>query len=222
GHQVRRVDHDDKSVVIDTSQGEFTADFAVVTLPLGVLKHRGVEFHPALPERKRDAVQRMGMGLLNKTYLKFPRQFWPARADWLGFVSETKGRWSEYLNVAKFLAQPVLLGFTAATFARRTEKKTDQEIVAGMIAALRSMFGGRKVPDPLDVRITRWASDPFSYGSYSFMKTGSTPEDYEHLAEPVDNRLFFAGEHTSRRYSATVHGAYLSGIRAAKRIGAQV
>jgi monoamine oxidase len=139
----------------------------------------------------------------------------------LGYVSETKGRWSEYLNVAKFLDQPVLLGFNAASFARRLEKKTDEETVAGMLAALRSMFG-RKVPDPTDARITRWASDPFSYGSYSFQKTGSTPKDYDLLAEPLARRLFFAGEHTSRRYAATVHGAFLSGQRAAKQITAQV
>jgi monoamine oxidase len=47
---------------------------------------------------------------------------------------------------------------------------------------------------------------------------GATPEDYDTLAQPVDNRLFFAGEHTQRDYPATVHGAYLSGKRAANEI----
>lgn len=37
-------------------------------------------------------------------------------------------------------------------------------------------------------------------------------------AAPVANRVFFAGEATSRRYQATVHGAYLSGVRAAEEI----
>ncbi len=217
-HKVSKIEWDERQgVVVDTNGGRCEADFAVVTLPLGVLQRRGVEFVPALPQSKRDAIGRMGMGLLNKTYLRFPRQFWPAKADWLGFVSETKGHWSEYLNVAKFLGQPVLLGFNAATFARQVEKQTDEETIVGMVAALRAMFG-RKVPDPTDAVITRWASDPFSCGSYSFLKTGSTPRDYELLAEPVARRLFFAGEHTSRRYAATVHGAYLSGQRAAKQV----
>jgi monoamine oxidase len=35
------------------------------------------------------------------------------------------------------------------------------------------------------------------------------------LAKPVVGRLFFAGEATSREHAATVHGAYLSGLRAA-------
>ena len=34
----------------------------------------------------------------------------------------------------------------------------------------------------------------------------------------VDNILFFAGEHTSTDYPATVHGAYLSGQDCANRI----
>ncbi|WP_244191285.1 FAD-dependent oxidoreductase [Klebsiella pneumoniae] len=38
------------------------------------------------------------------------------------------------------------------------------------------------------------------------------------MAESVGNRLFFAGEHTSRKYRGTVHGAYLSGVREANKI----
>jgi len=34
----------------------------------------------------------------------------------------------------------------------------------------------------------------------------------------VGDRLFFAGEATIKEYYATVHGAYLSGVREARRI----
>jgi hypothetical protein len=33
-----------------------------------------------------------------------------------------------------------------------------------------------------------------------------------------EGRVFFAGEHTLHQYRGTVHGAYLSGLRAAKQI----
>jgi monoamine oxidase len=221
-HAVRSIEWDQrKGVSAVTSQGRYEADYGVVTLPLGVLKQGSVAFAPALPEAKRGAIDRMGMGLLNKTYLRFPHQFWPPRADWLGFVSVNKGHWTEYINAASFLGEPVLLGFNAATFARQVEKRSDEQIIAAMTGALRAMFGARKVPDPVDSRITRWAADPFSHGSYSFLKTGATPKDYDLLAEPVAGRLFFAGEHTARRYAATVHGAYLSGQRAARQIHAR-
>ena len=38
------------------------------------------------------------------------------------------------------------------------------------------------------------------------------------LAQPVGKSLHFAGEATSLKYPATVHGAWLSGIREAKMI----
>ncbi len=40
-------------------------------------------------------------------------------------------------------------------------------------------------------------------------------------AAGVMPRLFFAGEHTIRQYPATVHGAFLSGLRESGRIADQ-
>lgn len=51
-------------------------------------------------------------------------------------------------------------------------------------------------------------------GSYSSMAVGALGgEDYDLLAEHVGGRVFFAGEATTKKYPATMHGAYLSGFR---------
>lgn len=76
---------------------------------------------------------------------------------------------------------------------------------------------GINVPDPIQSICTRWGSDTFSYGSYSHVRVHSSGSDYDILAENV-GRLFFAGEATTRQYPATMHGAYLSGLREAARI----
>ena len=38
------------------------------------------------------------------------------------------------------------------------------------------------------------------------------------MAQPIGDRVFFAGEATHRTYPGTVHGAYLSGLREATRV----
>jgi [histone H3]-N6,N6-dimethyl-L-lysine4 FAD-dependent demethylase len=74
------------------------------------------------------------------------------------------------------------------------------------------------VPDPIQSVCTRWGSDPFSYGSYSHVRVGSSGNDYDVLSESLSDRLFFAGEATSRQYPATMHGAFMSGLREAAHI----
>lgn len=71
------------------------------------------------------------------------------------------------------------------------------------------------VPRPAGFMRTSWSTDPFARGSFSFQTVGSTPEQRVALAQPVDNRIFFAGEHTDDVNPGTVQGAIASGRRAA-------
>ena len=214
---VERVDYSDAGVKVKTDQGNYEGDRAVITLPLGVLQSGDVQFSPALPREKQNAIRDLGMGLLDKVYLRFPNVFWPKDAELIGYLGENKGEWAEWLNMAYYTDAPILLGFNAATFARKTEAWSDQQIVDSAMTALRTMFSSN-VPDPLEWQITRWATDPYAKGSYSYLPPGTDGNSLEALAEPVADRLYFAGEATSLEYQATVHGAYLSGVRAAEEI----
>jgi lysine-specific histone demethylase 1 len=59
---------------------------------------------------------------------------------------------------------------------------------------------GNVVPNPTRAVITRWGSDPFTLGSFSYLAVGSSGDDYDVLAKPVHERIFFAGEATIRYY----------------------
>lgn len=65
---------------------------------------------------------------------------------------------------------------------------------------------------------TRWFDDPYSFGSYSYLPKGVRASKRGELAAPVDQRLFFAGEATSTDFPSTMHGALISGRRAADEI----
>ena len=85
------------------------------------------------------------------------------------------------------------------------------------------------LPQPKHFMATRWRSDEHACGSYSYVAAGSSGNDYDFLAAPIcpvsqgvgmsQSRVFFAGEHTIKNYPATVHGAMLSGLREAGKIG---
>jgi monoamine oxidase len=213
---VKSIDYSDATVKVDTTSGPFEAQRVLITLPLGVLKSGAVRFFPDLPAEKRAAIWRLGMGLLDKVYLRFPEPFWPDR-DILAFLGDEDQHWPAVFNWQRVVGQPVLVGFRSGRAARRDEPLSDPEIVARLVDQLRSAFGSR-VPEPSAFHVTRWASDPYSLGSYSYIRVGSSPDDRDQLANPASDRLLFAGEATHRDHSATVHGAYLSGVREAKRI----
>ncbi|CAI2731332.1 unnamed protein product [Schistosoma spindalis] len=41
------------------------------------------------------------------------------------------------------------------------------------------------IPNPIDAYVTRWRTDPYSRGSYSYVAVGATGADYDILGEPV-------------------------------------
>ncbi|MFD6354854.1 flavin monoamine oxidase family protein [Nocardia tengchongensis] len=218
GQVVERIEWNDAGVGVTTRSDTFHGDHVVVTLPLGVLQSGAVEFTPGLPTDKAAAVEHLGMGVLDKCYLRFPTKFWPD-TDWLTYVPrlDNAGQWGQWVNFSRACGQPILLGFNAGDFGRSSENSSDADLVASAMSTLRTMYGP-SIPAPLDYQLTRWSQDPYARGSYSFNKIGSTPAMRDHLAASIDDRVHFAGEATDRNSFGTVHGAYASGVRAARQI----
>jgi len=214
---VKQVDYSTDGVQIVCDRDSLSCNHVVITLPLGVLKAGSVTFSPALPKPKQKAIQRLGMGSLNKLVLRFPKVFWEKKAEVLGYIPLAKGEWVEFYNLYPVTKQPILVGLNAGRYGRKLETLSDEETIAAAMQTLRTIYG-KAVPDPVDALVTRWNADPFAQGAYSFIAKNATPEDYDTLAQPVGDRLFFAGEATSRQYASTVHGALLSGWREADRI----
>ena len=191
------------------------AEAVIVTLPLGVLKAEAVRFEPALPERKRDALANLDMGVLDKVALRFDRARWPSDHDLLGYVAGVQGAFPEFLNLLKFAGSPILVGLTGGQFARESESLSDEALAQEALATLRQMLGS-SLPEPIGRLVVRWGHDPWSLGSYSHVPVGGTSDAFDALAQPLLDRVFFAGEATSRAHRGTMHGAYLSGLRAAR------
>ncbi|KAL4896772.1 flavin-containing amine oxidoreductase-domain containing protein [Aspergillus ambiguus] len=220
-----------KTVVHCEDGDSFIADKVVFTGSLGVLKHGSIEFSPPLPDWKRGAINRLGFGVMNKVILVFEQPFWDTERDMFGLLREpdnrdsmaqedysaNRGRFYLFWNCMKTTGLPVLIALMAGDAAHQAERTPDADIIAEVTSQLRNVFKNSTVPDPLETIITRWRSDRFTHGSYSYVAAEALPGDYDLMAQSIGN-LHFAGEATCGTHPATVHGAYLSGLRAASEV----
>ena len=208
------------------AHGSFSCRHCVVTVPLGVLQASRIAFSPSLPSSFTASLQQNAMGLLNKSILLFDEVFWddasvlyclasPPRRPYVGW----------FFNDHKYSGgcRKALVFLTGSDDARDAETKTDDERTAELVDILRCMYGERCRP-PVKSLHTRWLSDEFARGSYSYRRVGFDPNvGFKGFQMPYwDERLFFAGEHTNREYSSTVHGAVVSGRRAADQVSKSV
>lgn len=217
GKAVSSIDYRGSNIVLTCGAGtKFEATAVIVTVPLGVLKNGGISFVPELPFSKQRAMAGLDMGVLNKTCLLFDQVFWDPNVELIGYVGAQHGAWAESINLYPYTRQPILMMFNAGGYGAEIESMSDLEIIGEAHRTLVSMYGN--VPKPTGALITRWLTDPWSHGSYSFVPVGSTFKHYAELAKPIDNRVFFAGEATHKHYPSTVHGALLSGVQAARDV----
>ncbi|KAK5134656.1 hypothetical protein LTR08_006312 [Meristemomyces frigidus] len=214
------------------SDGEvIVADEVVMTAPLGVLKTGHIDFDPPLPSWKKGAIDRMGFGLLNKVVLLYDEPFWEDSRDMFGLLNEgldpdsldpadyaqRRGRFYLIWNASKTSGRPMLVALLAGNAAHEAEETDTTSLLDEINSRLEKTFAPRVVPAPREVIVTRWKKDPFTRGTYSFVGPETRAGDYDLMAKSVGN-LHFAGEATCGTHPATVHGAFLSGLRVAAEV----
>nr|XP_010324354.1 lysine-specific histone demethylase 1 homolog 2-like [Solanum lycopersicum]XP_025887929.1 lysine-specific histone demethylase 1 homolog 2-like [Solanum lycopersicum]XP_025887930.1 lysine-specific histone demethylase 1 homolog 2-like [Solanum lycopersicum]XP_025887931.1 lysine-specific histone demethylase 1 homolog 2-like [Solanum lycopersicum]XP_025887932.1 lysine-specific histone demethylase 1 homolog 2-like [Solanum lycopersicum]XP_025887933.1 lysine-specific histone demethylase 1 homolog len=223
GKTVETIKYGNEGVEVIAGDQLFQADMVLCTVPLGVLKRRLIRFEPELPEKKLEAIDRLGFGLLNKVAMVFPHVFWGEDLDTFGCLNNYSHRRGEYFLFYSYhtvSGGPVLIALVAGDAAQLFESTEPSTLVNRVMNILKGIYEpkGISVPDPIQSICTKWGSDPFSFGSYSHVRVQSSGSDYDILAENLGGRLFFAGEATIRQHPATMHGAYLSGLREASHI----
>jgi len=217
--EIHYEDAGDRCVVICRSGTVLRPKRVVVTVPLGVLKANMIKFSPPLPKLKQEAIGRLGFGLMNKLLIHFEDCFWDPDCHSFGIASPSE-EFPYWLNHLPVCGRPVLVSLYSGAFALRLQQEqwSDEKIVASACQLLRDSFGLEELPPIIDTHVTHWEKEEYIRGSYSYSHHSSFNDDVETVARPIDNRIFFAGEHTSVDEGGYVHGALNTGVAAADQV----
>jgi monoamine oxidase len=209
---VTRIRWGGRAVTADTAAGPVDARVAVVALPSAVIAEGSIIFSPHLPAEVLQAHHDLPLGILEKVALRFKRNVFPSEASEFLRMKRDDGRGLAYLT--RHGGGNVCVAFAPGRLARDLEARGEEAGVAFALEQLAAMLGGdvRKHFD--EGRATAWASDPYSRGAYSYCVPGRYGARAV-LTRHVGGRIVFAGEHTEQGAYGTLHGAYLSGLRAA-------
>jgi len=217
--RVDAVDWSGKRVRVDTSQGTLAGKTVLCTVSTGVLAASDIKFAPLLPDWKIEAIQGLPTGTENKIGLHFDRDVFGAEGRGFHNVWNDDGEAAGF--EASTMGQNIAIVFTGGRHAIWLEKQGQQAGHDYALDRIAEVFGNDIRKHATRSIVTAWTTEPWTKGSYSCALPGQAHQR-EVLARPLEDRLFFAGEATTVGDNSTCHGAFRSGIRAAREIAAML
>jgi monoamine oxidase len=210
---VSAVDHSGKGLNIVTSKGAIAADQVIVTVPSAVLAAEHIRFTPALP-KKIEAAQGLPLGFDDKLFIALDG------AEEFESSVRVFGHTDRVATAGYHLRPfgwPIIEAYFGGDCAAELEKGGESAFFDFAVSELTGVFGTDFARRIKPIRVHRWGSDPFALGAYSYASPGHA-DSRAILAEPIDDRLFFAGEACSRHDFSTAHGGYVTGVAAAEQV----
>ena len=211
---VREIDYSGPDVRVTTSKGVLRVAKVILTVSTGVLAAKQISFLPRLPDAKIDALNELPMGSCTRVGLTFEESFLDELPD--DFTIRIGD--DEPLH---FRNRPC--GYscveitTGGRLAEWMEKSGEQATIDYILSHLRHLLGNETRTTVKRHIVSAWDGDDWTRGSYSYAQPGARHQRAK-LAEPIDEKLYFAGEATSADYFATIHGAYFSAAATIARI----
>ncbi|WP_168196604.1 NAD(P)/FAD-dependent oxidoreductase [Bdellovibrio sp. ZAP7] len=221
-HEVSEIEWTDKKIRVycNNKRKALEADFAVVTLPIGVLRSKNF-FTPEIP-KLAEALESVHMGHALRTSFEFSHRFWENLSKRpVAFLHASP----EYYYPTWWTQAPhrsnILIAWQGGPKAYEISFWTKEERVHHAFKTL-SLITGRS-PAFLKRHCLRshehnWSQDPYSLGAYTYVGVQKNGE-YRNLRKVFHKRIVLAGEGTSvGSMIGTIQGAMASGERAARQI----
>jgi monoamine oxidase len=213
------VDWRGPGVSVETGTGTIRARAAILTIPVGVLAAETVKFRPSLPDATLDGIAGLQMGALTKIGLRFDGERFgiPAESD----VLERVGERAMFDFDCFAFDRDLVVAYIGGDHARQVAAGGEGAAIEAALDAFANVVGKSAKQHFVAGRLHAWSEDSFCLGSYSHAKPGYAGARGK-LANPVGDRLFFAGEAVGGGEGfgdvMTAGGAYRAGMAAAASI----
>ena len=213
---------DAEQVTVVTDQGPLTAKAVIVTVPVSLLAAGDITFRPELPTEYSQAFDDLPFGVVDKVGVAFTSDIFgdvPANTIITSHQDQDTAQFG--MGLAKIAGAPMMNVFVANDLARALEAEGEAAFNAYVNEFVTATLGADAAAAIDRTHIIAWGSDPLTMGSYSAARVGKDAARAT-LAEPLEDRLYFAGEAISTTSHSSLHGAYLTGQSAAKSIADQL
>ncbi|WP_461587937.1 flavin monoamine oxidase family protein [Winogradskyella sp.] len=203
------INYSKEQIEITTKNGEkIIGDKVLVTVPIGVLKSKMIEFIPKLDSKKINAIESIKYFTGFKLALKFSNKFYP------NVIScETEEGDKEFYDYSfKKDSKYNILGLlsTGSSAEEYYKLGSKEAIVKNVISELDRMFDGAASKFYTgDFVFQDWGNHEFTKGTWStsFFDKSSITE----LNRPIDKKVYFAGGANDLYNQGGVPGAIMSG-----------
>ncbi|MCA3697186.1 NAD(P)/FAD-dependent oxidoreductase [Aquidulcibacter sp.] len=198
------------------SFGQVTARKVIITVPTGVLAAGAIRFDPVLPSAKQTALANLPMGALEKVAMVLPAPM-PDFPEYT--LSNRHIQLGQYHALVSAPDRAMITALIPGPVSRALNAEGAAALEAFAIDLLKNVIGTNARVTALSS--TNWQGDPLALGSYPHQTVGHA-NARKIYSQPVEDRLFFAGDGGDDSLAVTVGGAWRQGQKAAQIIARQL
>jgi monoamine oxidase len=217
---VTRIGWGGRMVEAETRGKVLTGRTAIVTASTGVLASGKIKFQPGLPARHAEAIGKLGLGSYEHVAIEFAGNPLGLQSDDLVFEKAADPRTAAVL--ANVSGSRLCVVDIAGKLAAGLAEDGQAAMTTFAIDWLAGLFGANLKRAVERTHATRWTKEPWVLGAFSAASPGGQWAR-KALSEPLEERLWFAGEAVHETLWGTIAGAWEAGEHAAdaaiKRLG---
>jgi monoamine oxidase len=211
GHAVDSIDLTAAGhVTVTGGFGSLRARAVLVTVPPMALAQGAIRVTPSLPPRHLAAFDALGPADVVKVGLRLRKPV-PGGAEFAVDPDALLAGQGALLHLDP--RAPVASVLIAGAHARALRAEGARAMAAAAQAVLRYHTG----QDAIATDSHDWHADPFSAGPWALLRPGADTARHDYI-QPIQDRLFFAGEAAPGPWATTLGGAWASGRAAARAI----